>query len=360
MRIAAAAAQALARESLAALGCAPGVAATVAEHMIAADLVGYFSHGFSMLPTYAKTAREGSVDVQAEGIELSRVGALSVWDGQMAFGHVAVKRAAEAGIEIARQFGVAAVAVRRSYHCARVGYYVELAAQAGLAAIVMTNVVDIDPNVVPYGGRDPRLTTNPIAMGVPRPDGQPPVVLDFATSAMALNKIRVAHARGEQLPPGVLVDAAGNPTLDPGALFTTPPGAILPFGGSQSGHKGYALAVMIELLAGAATGGGIERGLPPDAPRVITNNTLMILVDPHKLGGDAFEEHVRNACAWIVDSRPLDPGRPVVLPGELEAARRAEQLERGIDYGDKVWAQITAAARELGVPDALIPPPLDA
>jgi L-lactate dehydrogenase len=336
------------------------VAATVAEHMIQADLAGYFSHGFSMLSTYAKAARGGGVAIAAEGVEVSRLGAISVWDGQMAFGHVAVKRATEAGIAIARDLGVAAVAVRRSYHSARVGHYVEMAAAAGLASIIMTNVIDIEPNVVPYGGRDPRLTTNPIGMGVPRPDGQPPVVLDFATASMALNKVRVAHARGEQLPPGIMVDAAGNPTLDPGALFTTPPGAILPFGGEHGAHKGYALAVMIELLAGAVTGGGAELGQPEGKPRVITNNTLMILMAPHKLGASAFDDQVRVASEWILSSRPSDPAHPVVLPGELEAAKRTEQLARGIDYGDKVWGQITATAGELGVPSTLIPTPLDA
>ncbi|QEL66109.1 L-lactate dehydrogenase [Oryzomicrobium terrae] len=360
MRIDAAAAQTFAQESLVALGCSPAVAATVAEHMIHADLVGYFSHGFSMLPTYAKAAQSGGVDATAEGVEVSRLGAISVWDGQMAFGHMAVKRATEAGIEIAKQLGVAAVAVRRSYHCARVGHFVEMAAEAGLASIIMANVIDIEPNVVPYGGRDPRLTTNPIGMGVPRPDGKPPVVLDFATAAMALNKVRVAHARGEQLPPGILVDADGNPTLDPGALFSTPPGAILPFGGEQGGHKGYALSVMIELLAGAVTGGGAELGQPEGKPRVITNNVLMVLMDPYKMGASAFEDQVRAATEWILGSRPIDPARPVVLPGELEAAKRAEQLAKGIDYGDKVWAQITATARELGVAESHFPVPVDA
>ncbi len=151
--------------------------------------------------------------------------------------------------------GVALSALRNSAHLGRLGDWAEMAAAAGMASLHFVNATGIPLRVVPHGGRDGRGTTNPLAIGIPVMDGAP-VVLDFATSAIAEGKVRLARNKGVEVPPDCLLDADGRPTTDPNQLYTDPPGTLLPFGGGVSGHKGGALWLMVDLFAGAFTGGG--------------------------------------------------------------------------------------------------------
>ena len=130
---------------------------------------------------------------------------------------------------------------------------------------------------MPHGGRDGRGTTNPIAMGIPVEDGGP-VILDFATSAIAEGKVRVARNKGVPIPPDCLLDADGRPTTDPNQLYTDPPGNLVPFGGATGGHKGGALWLMVDLLAGAFTGGGCSR--PPEGEARFSSSMLSIVIAP--------------------------------------------------------------------------------
>jgi uncharacterized oxidoreductase len=258
---------------------------------------------------------------------------------------VTAREATAAGAARARATGVALVALRNASHVGRVGTYGLQAAAEGLASVHFVNVVGHGPLVAPFRGSDARLSTNPICVTVPAAGGRPAVVLDFATSTVALGKVRVALNRGVPMPDGVLIDAAGRPTTDPRVMYEEPRGAILPLGL----HKGYGLALACELLAGALGGGGT---LPtvPHAPDQIVNNMLSFLFDPARLPGfGRLDEEVAQAIAYVKGSPPADPSLPVLVAGEPELHTRAAREAAGVPVERATWDQLVDAAASLGV-----------
>jgi len=258
----------------------------------------------------------------------------------------------QAAIDKARRHGIALSALRGSSHLGRLGDWAEMAAAAGMASLHFVNATGIPLRVVPHGGRDGRGTTNPIAMGVPVEGGEP-VVLDYATSAIAEGKVRVARNKGVQIPPECLLDAKGQPTTDPAQLYTDPPGNLLPFGGAVSGHKGGALWLMVDLLAGAFTGGGCSR--PAEGAPRFTSNMLSIVIAPEVYtGASELAAEIRRYLAFVKSSRPRTEGGAVMLPGEPERRTRARRLAEGIPLDANTIKQLSEAARRVGVPDAEI------
>jgi uncharacterized oxidoreductase len=222
-----------------------------------------------------------------------------------------------------------------------------MAATAGMASLHFVNATGIPLRVVPHGGRDGRGTTNPIAMGIPVAGGAP-VVLDFATSAIAEGKVRVARNKGVAIPPDCLLDAQGLPTTDPNQLYTDPPGNLVPFGGAVSGHKGGALWLMVDLLAGAFTGGGCSR-LPEGAAR-FTSSMLSIVIAPEVYTGAAeLATEIRRYLEFVKSSRPRAPDGAVMLPGEPEQRARAERLANGVPIDSTTWNQIMTAGERQGL-----------
>src|SRR5262249_9801021 len=157
-------------------------------------------------------------------------------------------------------------------------HWAEQCITAGYLSIHFVNVVS-EPVVAPFAGRDARFSTNPFCVGIPLA-GQQPILLDFATSRIAVGKVRVALNKGEQVESGTLLDSHGVPTTDPAAIFSDPHGAILPFGA----HKGYGLAIVCELLGGALTGGRTMRSRRAPGTYAIINSMLSIIIDPDRMG----------------------------------------------------------------------------
>jgi uncharacterized oxidoreductase len=222
-----------------------------------------------------------------------------------------------------------------------------MAAAAGLASLHFVNATGIPLRVVPHGGRDGRGTTDPVAMGIPV-EGGGPVVLDFATSAIAEGKVRVARNKGVAIPPDCLLDAAGRPTTDPSQLYTDPPGNLVPFGGATSGHKGGALWLLVDLLAGGLTGGGCSR--PPEGTARFSSSMLSIVIAPEAYAdaGDVDAE-IRRYVEFVKTARPRAPGGEVLLPGEPEQRTRAERLASGIPVDATTWEQIIASGVQVGL-----------
>jgi LDH2 family malate/lactate/ureidoglycolate dehydrogenase len=336
-------AEAFAARLLAAAGVPEASAGIAARHLASSDSSGYQSHGLSLLPLYVGELRAGRVSPTATGTWLQEEGPILVIDGERGLGAPVAYRALDQAGEVALRTGVALLAIRNVHHLGRIGAFAETAAVKGLVSLHFCNVVGRDPVVVPAGGREPRFVTNPLAIGVPRP-GSFPVVLDIATSGIALNRARVAKDRGEDLAPGYLIDSDGAPTTDPRVLFTEPRGALLPFGG----HKGSGLAVLGELLAGAVTGG---RTIAPRNTRdgATLNNMLSILINPDHLAGGAWTGEAEAMVAYLHSCAPVDPERPVLLPGEPEAQARDAAERDGISYPAAIWDALAALATELGV-----------
>lgn len=327
---------------LARAGVSTGNADRIADHLVSADASGHASHGLGLLPTYVGDLRAGRVDAHTHGTWVQLDGAILVIDGERGFGAPVAVDAIRQASDVAHAQGIALLAIRNVHHLGRIGAFAEQAAESGLASIYFCNVVGREPVVVPAGGKAARFVTNPIAIGIPR-EGAFPIVLDIATSGIALNKARVAHLRGEPVAPGHLVDANGEPTTDPGVLFREPPGALLPFGA----HKGSGLAVVGELLAGALTGGHtIAPGHPRDGATL--NNMLSILIEPAHVGGRAWSREAEQMITYLHDCPGVDPDKPVLVPGEPEARARADAEEHGLVYDLATWRSLSALAAELG------------
>lgn len=347
MQIAADRLRQLAATILAAAGSSQHEAEKVAARLVDANLTGHDSHGVIRVPQYVGQVRDGSIVPNRSAEVVRETEAVTVLDGQFGYGQIVGEQAVQAAIDKARRHGIALSALCSAAHLGRLGDWAEMAAAEGLASLHFVNATGIPLRVVPHGGRDGRGTTNPIAMGVPV-EGSGPVVLDFATSATAEGKVRVARNKGVAIPPDCLLDAEGRPTTDPNHLYTDPPGALLPFGGATAGHKGGALWLMVDLLAGGLTGGGCSR--PPEGAPRFSSSMLSIVIAPQAYAdGGALGGEIRRYVEFVKSSRPRTPGGEVLLPGEPERRARAERLASGIPVDPTTWEHIMASGAQVGL-----------
>jgi LDH2 family malate/lactate/ureidoglycolate dehydrogenase len=197
-------------------------------------------------------------------------------------------------------------------------------------------------HVAPPGGREGRLATNPIAYGLPSEDSD--VIADFSTSSMPEGVVRLLHRRGLTAPTDTLMTSDGTPTRDPGVIYGEPPGTILPLGGTEKGHKGFALSILVQAMAGALSGDRVAdltlRG----------NNLALIGIAPHGLTDSSFPSLVSDLSAYIKSAKPIDPNRPVQMPGDREQLVREQRLREGIPVDDFTWSEVTHWAAQLGHP----------
>jgi uncharacterized oxidoreductase len=317
----------------------------VAQHLVAANLAGHDSHGVGMLPAYVRHVQAGLVVPNTRATCVKDDGPTLMFDGCRGYGRPVAGEAMEAGIARCRQTGVVALTLANAHHIGRVGAYGEMASAAGLVSLHFVNVTDHRALVAPYRGSDARFSTNPVCIAVPGTDRQPPLLLDMATSAIAMGKVRVAKNEGKPAPPDVLIDPAGQPTRDPNVMYREPHGALLAFGA----HKGYALAVITELLAGGLSGGPT---IQPGNPRLggTINNMFAVLIDPQRLAGaDWLRREVDGFVAYVKGSPAADPRAPVLVPGDPERTARAARLRDGIAVDATTWAEIVDAGEKLGV-----------
>jgi uncharacterized oxidoreductase len=265
-------------------------------------------------------------------------------DGHHGFGQVVGREATDIAIARVVDTGVVCLGLRNAHHLGRIGSYGERCGRAGLVSVHFVNVVGHEPRVSPWGGREQRMTTNPFCCVVPR-DGDEPVVLDMATSAIALGKVRIAHLQGVAVEPGVLVDAEGAPTTDPDVMFRAPFGSLGPFGK----HKGYGLALMCELLGGALAGEWTAQPAHERAGSII-NHMLMFVVDPAAFGNRAaFQQEVLAMVDYIHATTPAPGFDKVRVPGDPERESRVAREQGGIPIDNNSWSGIVEAARYVGL-----------
>lgn len=340
---------ALTADIFAAAGCEREEARRVASHLIEANLVGHDSHGAIRIPSYVQWIRDGKIFANQSIRIVSENDAIAVVDGQFGLGQTIGEQAMQLGIEKARKHGVAVIALRNSGHLGRIGDWAEMVAEAGMMSLHFVNTSGAGMLVAPYGGIDRRLSANPIAAGVPTGNG-PPLILDMSACTIAEGKVRVALNKGETVPDGCLIDSNGNPTNEPAVFYADPPGAILPI----AGHKGYGLSMIIEMLAGALTGGSCTN--PENHWRVV-NSMLSIIIDQSLFGSaEAFFPEVTRFIQFVKSSRTVTAGGEILVPGEIEQRTKARRLEQGIDLDETTWRQIWNTCKLLNVPHAFAEP----
>src|SRR5215471_18377512 len=306
-----------------AAGSEPEEARIIADHLIEANLRGHDSHGVGLIPNYLQHLAGGTAVANRKGRVVSEDGSLIVYDGERAWGQIAAREAVLLGIAKARETGVAVVALRNPHHIGRVGTYGEICARAGMVSFHFVNVTDARPAVAPWRGTDARFSTNPVCIAIPGPEPERPIILDMATSVVAMGKVRVARNKGK-------------PTTDPGAMYRQPRGAVLTFGE----HKGYALAFVCEMLAGALCGSGTMK--PERQGRnTATNGMLTIVIDPARLiDRQWLNDEIAAMTAYITASPPQRPDEPVLIPGDPERLARAERIKNGVPVDDETWREL--------------------
>lgn len=334
-----------------AAGCSPEEGRAVAAGLVDANLNGHDSHGVARVPRYLAWLQEGEVEAGRTIAVLTETGAMAVLDGQYGFGATVGRQAVRFGIDKARAEGVAIVALRHAGHLGRIGQWAEMALGEGLVSLHIVNVAG-SMLVAPFGGVEKRFSTAPIAFGFPVPD-EPPVVLDFATSAVAEGKVLVASNGGKALPPGSLVAPDGRPSSDPATLY----GPLSPGGPrdhrngegairAMGDHKGSGLALMCELLGGALAGSGCSG---PERHR-FANGMVSIYMSPGAFGSEAaIARETRALVDFVRDTRPAVPGEPVLLPGEPERRSQADRSARGIPLTREIWQSLITAGTSVGL-----------
>jgi hydroxycarboxylate dehydrogenase B len=315
-------------------GAAPIDARVVADHLVEAETSGLPSHGLIRVPQYVDEIVAGAIDPAAiPQIRETSGGRLDI-DARRCFGQVAGELAVQHGARLAKERGLALVTVRQSGHAGRIGAYAEHLGRAGFLALIYCSSPRSGHRVAPFGGRDGRLSTNPVAFSIPTSDQ--PIVGDFSTAASPEGRIRSLRNRGLDAPPDTLLDADGMGTIDPNALYQNPPGAIMPFGGERLGHRGFALGLLVEAMATLLTGDETA-----DGSRAGNNLAFVVLeVDPE------FTLRADRMCEYVVSSRPRGEG-PVLLPGFIESDRRRQASEVVIDA--VTWAAMLEQAQRAGI-----------
>ncbi|MGY1681847.1 Ldh family oxidoreductase [Geodermatophilus sp. SYSU D01176] len=328
---------------LAAVGVPEDDAALVADSLVQADLWGHGSHGLLRLPWYVARLRSGAMRAVTEPAVLTDTGPLVLLDGRDGVGQVLTDRARALASERARQHGVGVVGVRNSNHFGTAMWFTRRAAREGLVAVLTTNA---SPAMAPWGGQEKRIGTNPWSIAAPGPDGRV-LALDIANTAVARGKIYLARSRGESIPESWALSADGAPTTDPaeGVL-----GVVLP----MAGHKGYAIAFMMDVLSGALTGSAVGTGVHgPYEPETRSGcGHLFLALDPGAFGDRAgYEDRVRQLVEEVT-SVPLAQGfDEVSTPGEVEDRAEAANLAAGgVVLAREALAELQRLAAGTGVP----------
>jgi len=340
-RISAAELEKIATESLIAAGAGEEEAVIVSRHLVDSNLAGHDSHGVQRVSQYVRELREGVV----EGKGREKV--IRDWPtgchihGGKVLGQVAGHRAMEHAIEKARKHGIGAATLVRCGHSGRLGSYGEQAAAQGMIGMIFNNAAGGGQWVAPFGGTQGRISPNPFCIAAPT-DGDFPVILDISTCVAPEGKVRHALNSRVAAPDGWLIDADGNPTNDPSLLYATPRGALLAFG-EKAGHKGFGLAFLVDVLAGALSGAGCSdaesrQGDPTG------RGMLFIAIDTAFFTplGD-FQDRVRDLIDYVQSCSPAPGFDSVMVPGEFEHRCRSERSRDGIDVPEKTWEEIRAS-----------------
>jgi len=323
-------------------GLAQDRALSMAQLLVEADLLGHTTHGLALAAGYLKEIANGTMTVRGEPEVLNDFEATAVWDGNRLPGLWLTREAVRSAAARARRYGIGSVSIRNSHHIGCLAVFLEEAARQGQLVMVASS----DPAVrmvAPFGGITPQMTPNPLAVGIPT--GGDPILIDISASITTFGLALRLRDAGARFPGQWALDANGNPTDDPKVLTSEPKGSLLPVGGVDHGHKGYALALIIEALTQALSGYGRA-----DAPAGWGASVWVQVFDSSRFAGRAEFE---RQTAWLAHACRTSTPRPGVdvvrLPGEQGLARKKRALVEGLVLFPTVLPALTPWAEKLGV-----------
>ena len=321
---------------LQAAGAPEDIARVTAEAIVAADVVGHSSHGVGQLPNYLGGIKKGAIVPAACPVAVRESGTTALLDARKGLGHYSATIAMEQALARARQQQIGAVCLANSNHIGRLGRYAEQAAASGCIGLVFLGIGGTSGTTAPFGGTRGALGSNPLAGAVPI-DGREPFVMDMATSVFSNGKIGIARREGRQLPPGAILNKAGQPSIDPDDWAAG--GPMLPAGG----YKGYALS-LLNLFLGALSMTGTPAG-----ERIM--GTLFLALDVTAF--QPLEEYTARTAAYVDQLKAVPTAEGVdeiLLPGERASRAAAQHRETGVDVPDDVWDSVAQAAHQWGAP----------
>ena len=330
----------LAARALVGLGLERKDAVDAARILVLGELFGIGTHGVGRIESYGERLDLGGIkarpDIRIEAVAPT----IMKVDGDNGVGPLVGMRALEAAMGMARDFGVGIAFARASNHFGPVGPYSFIAAEAGFASIIGSNSTT---TIAPWGGKDARLGNSPVGFGVPNPGGEP-IILDMAASVVARAKIRDALKRGDAIPPTWATDRDGKPTTDPKAALD---GFLQPIGG----HKGYGLALVVDLFAGLLSGAAYLTHVKswsdnPELPQDLGH--FFFVIDAGRLGPPQWlAERMQDFIAILHATPPADADRPVLVPGEIEMRKLARQRRDGITIDATLLAKLESFAKRI-------------
>ncbi len=323
----------------------------VVERLMEASLSGYHSHGVMRITMYAEGIRAGnmipgaSLDILGETVSTVHI------DANKGMGPWTATEAMKRAVGKAEATGIGCASVFNANDVARLGSYVEGPARDGYVALLMTNDAGGNPCVAPWGATSPLMSTNPMAVGIPRESGDP-ILIDISTGVSSEGRVKMLRNRNQPVPEGWLIDGEGQPTIDPEAYFATPKRAsLLPLGSLIAGHKGFALSILVDVLTGGLSGAGCSGRFPDDADQ---NALFILVIDPDKfVSRHAFSAEVDRLVESIKGARKAPGVDEIRVPGDGARRERQRQLEQGMEIDPPVWSAIQGIMAELGIdPDA--------
>lgn len=316
-------------------------ARVVAQGLVEADLLGHSTHGLALLGDYVGEIKAGTMTISGRPEVLTSLGAVATWDAKRLPGIWTTVLAIEEATRRAATLGLGAVAIRRSHHIACLASFLEAPARQDYLVMVFSSD-PVESHVAPFGAVTPVLMPDPIAAGIPNhPD---PILIDISTSITTMAMSGRARRESRKLPGKWLRDAAGNPTDDPTHVGkgTT----LLPIGGADHGHKGYALGLLVEALTQGLSGFGRR-----DKPEGWGAAVMVLAINPAAFGSlEGFIDQVAFLSDACRSAKPIPGGGPVRLPGEGGLAKKRAALEQGIELRADILAELTDLSTQLSVP----------
>ncbi|HSY86698.1 MAG TPA: Ldh family oxidoreductase [Verrucomicrobiae bacterium] len=331
-----------------AAGCEANKATAMARHLVEADLMGHTTHGLAQVPGYLEEIEAGLMAKAGEPRLIADQGAAITWDGETLPGIWLTDKALALAAERARRHGLAAVAIRRSHHIGCLAVYLRWATERNLMAIVASS----DPSeatMAPFGGVAAVFTPDPIAFGIPT--GGDPILVDISSSITTNGMTGRLRREGRRYPGLWAQDAQGRPTDDPAVLAASPPGSLLPTGGTDHGHKGYGLALAVEALTQGLAGHGRA-----EKPTTWAANVYVQVMDPAGFGGaDAFLRQTSWLAKLCRETPPAPGVDSVRLPGQQASSRRRAGLAEGLALYPGIMDGLAGWAAKLKVtmPEAM-------